>query len=54
MALHVDKKGIVQIITPPKKLTKKEKEHLQNIRVNKVLIQEALNTKFNIVYESIP
>ena len=50
MALHIDEKGKVEIVTPPKKLSKKEREILDNIKVNDALIKEAINTKFNVVY----
>ncbi len=50
MALHIDKDGKVQIITPPQKLTDKEKSILENAPINKELIQKAKTTNFNIVY----
>ena len=50
MALHVDSNGNVQIVTPPKKLTQDERKILENIKVNEKLIDEAVNTKFNVVY----
>ena len=50
MALHIDKDGKVEVITPPKTLTDKEREILENAPINKELIQKAKNTHFNIVY----
>lgn len=50
MALHIDINGNVQIVTPPKKLTSDERKILENIEVNEKLINEAVNTKFNVVY----
>jgi hypothetical protein len=50
MALHIDKDGVVQIVTPPKKLTDAEKKILENAIVNEVLIYKAVNTQFNVVY----
>ena len=50
MALHVDIDGKVQIITPPKTLTANEKKILDDMKVNEILINEAINTKFNVVY----
>ena len=50
MALHIDKDGKVQIVTPPKKLTNYERKILEDMKVNEKLINEALNTKFNVVY----
>ncbi len=50
MALHIDEKGKVQIITPPKTLTDKEKKILEDAPINTALINEAKNTKFNVVY----
>ena len=50
MALHVDKNGNVQIVTPPKTLTNDERKILENMKVNEKLISEAINTKFNVVY----
>ena len=50
MALHIDKNGKVQIVTPPKTLTNDEKKILDNMKVNEALINEAVNIKFNVVY----
>jgi len=50
MALHIDKSGKIQIVTPPKTLTSGEKKLLENSQVNEQLIQKAVNTKFNVVY----
>lgn len=50
MALHIDKQGKVQVVTPPKTLTAKEKEILENALVNEKFINEAVNTKFNVTY----
>ncbi|MEA1919546.1 MAG: hypothetical protein U9N52_06885 [Campylobacterota bacterium] len=50
MALHVDKNGTVEIVTPPKKLTSDERKILEEMKVNEKLINEAVNTKFNVVY----
>ncbi len=50
MALYVDKNGDVQIVTPPKKLTSDERKILEDMKVNEKLINEAINTKFNVVY----
>lgn len=50
MALHIDKDGKVQVITPPKTLSDKERKTLENAPINKKLIQKAKNTNFNIVY----
>lgn len=50
MALHIDKDGKVQIVTPPKKLTNSEKKILETTKVNEQLIHRAISTKFNIVY----
>jgi len=50
MALHIDKNGKVQIVTPPKTLTDDEKKILDNMKVNEALINEAVNIKFNVVY----
>ena len=50
MALHIDKTGNVQIVTPPKKLTDRERKILDDMKVNEKLIAKALNTKFNVVY----
>lgn len=50
MALHAGKNGKVQIVTPPKKLTDYERKILDNMKVDEKLINEAVNTKFNVVY----
>ncbi len=50
MALHVDKNGNVQVVTPPKKLTSQERKILEDMKVNEKLINEAVNIKFNVVY----
>lgn len=50
MALHIDKDGRIEVITPPKTLTDKEKQILENAPINKELIQKARTTNFNIVY----
>ncbi len=50
MALHIDKSGKVQIVTPPKKLTQDERKTLEEMKVNEKLINLALQTEFNVVY----
>ena len=50
MALHIDKSGKVQIVTPPKKLTYDERKILEDMKVNEKLINKAINTKFNVIY----
>ena len=50
MTLHLDNNGKIQIVTPPKTLTSQEKQILENTPVNEKLLQEASNTKFNVVY----
>lgn len=50
MALHIDKNGKIEVITPPKTLTDQEKRILENAPVNKELIQKVKNTNFNVVY----
>ena len=50
MALHMDKNGNVKIVTPPKTLTKEEKEILENSKINKKLINQVKSINFNIVY----
>lgn len=50
MALHVNKNGKVQIVTPPKTLANDEKKILEKMKVNEVLVSEAIHTKFNVVY----
>ena len=50
MALHIDKNGKVQIVTPPKKLTNDERKILEDMKVNEKLINKAINIKFNVVY----
>ena len=49
MALHIDEKDTIQIITPPKTLTDKERKILEESPVNKKLIEEAMSINFNIV-----
>jgi hypothetical protein len=49
MALHIDEKGKIQIITPPKTLTDKERKILEESPVNHKLIEEAMSINFNIV-----
>ena len=50
MAFHMNEDGTVSIITPPKTLTDKEKKILEDAPINRKLIEEAKNTKFNVVY----
>ena len=50
MALHMDKSGKIEIITPPKVLSKEEKEILENSKINNELIKKARKINFNIVY----
>jgi len=50
MALHMDKNGKIEIVTPPKKLTKEEKSILEDSKINKELIKQAKNINFNIIY----
>jgi predicted urease superfamily metal-dependent hydrolase len=49
MALYIDDNGKVQIITPPKTLTDKERKILEDAPVNRELIKEAMSINFNIV-----
>jgi hypothetical protein len=48
MALHLDKNGKVQVVTPPKTLTVEEKARLDNAPLNTTLIKEASKIKFNV------
>ena len=50
MAFHMNEDGTVSIVTPPKTLTDKEKKILEDAPINRKLIEEAKNTKFNVVY----
>lgn len=49
MALHIDKNGRIKTISPPQKLTDKEKERLEKATVNRNLIKKSLKINFNIV-----
>ena len=49
MALHINKDGKVEVITPPQKLTDKEKDILEKAPINKALIEKAMSINFNIV-----
>lgn len=49
MALHIDKNGRIKTISPPQKLTDKEKERLEKAAVNRNLIKKSLKINFNIV-----
>ncbi len=50
MALRI-KDGKVINITPPKTLTKKQLEKMENTPINEKLIKEAISRKYNIVYK---
>lgn len=49
MALRI-KDGKVISITPPKSLSKKQLEKMENTPRNEKLIKEATSIKFNIIY----
>ncbi len=49
MALRI-KDGKVVSVTPPKNLTKKQLEKMENTSINEKLIKEASSRKYNIVY----
>ena len=50
MALHMKDDGTATIVTSPKTLTDKKRKILENAPINKTLIEEAKNTKFNVAY----
>jgi len=50
MALRINNQGNVEIVTPPKSLTKEERAKLENAKANKKLLEKASSMKFNIVY----
>lgn len=49
MALRVNNKGNVEIVTPPQSLTKEERMKLESAKVDKKLLKRASSIKFNIV-----
>ncbi len=51
MALRI-KDGKVISMSPPTNLTKEQMEKMENIPVNKKLIEEATSRKYNIVHQS--
>ncbi len=50
MALRIKNDKVISI-QPPKNLTKKELDKLENTPINKELIQRATSRKYNIVYK---
>lgn len=50
MALTIDKNGKIEVITPPKTLTTKEKHILENAPIDTKLLSKEKKIKFNVVY----
>jgi hypothetical protein len=48
MALSISKTGKVTQVSPPTKLTRKQKSQLDNAPTNKVLIKKAVSRQYNI------